>query len=184
MPQGGPASDDELMKRYARGDAAAFEALYRRYEAPVYGFCLRYLGDPDRAADAFQETFVRLIDARDDYEPRGRFRSWLFTVARRVCVDHSRAASDRRASEVLPDELPAGAPGQDVERQVAARDEAARLLATLPAAQREVILLSRYHGFTYAEIADLVGSTEAAVKQQAYRALTTLRAQFAGERST
>lgn len=168
-------TDDSLMMGFVQGDADAFEMLYRRYEAALYGFCLRYLGDPDGAADAFQETFVRVIDARDDYQPRGRFRSWLFTIARRVCVDHFRATSDRRASRVLPEELPASAPGQDVEHRVAARDEAARLLATLPPAQREVILLSRYHGFTYAEIAELVESTEAAVKQQAYRALTTLR---------
>lgn len=163
------------MVRYRRGDVHALEALYERYASLVYGFCLRYLGDPDRAADAVQDTFVRLIDAREAYEPRGRFRSWLFTIARRICVDHVRARGHDGTPVAAPEDPAAGPAIGDVERRVAVQDEVTRLLATLPPAQREVILLSRYHGFTYGEIAELVGSTEAAVKQQAYRALKALR---------
>ncbi len=55
-------TDDALVRAYARGDIAAFETLYARYEARMFGFCLRYLGDRDEAAEAFQETFMRLVD--------------------------------------------------------------------------------------------------------------------------
>lgn len=170
--------DDRLMRQFAGGDESAFETLYRRYEAPVYGFCARYLGDLDRAADAFQETWIRLIDARDRFEPRGRFRSWLFTLAHRACADQLRdarrtdqlaavsAASARAAAEASPSKH---------EIAVTSRDEVTWLLGALPSDQREILLLARYHGFTYAEIAEMTDSTEAAVKQKAYRAIKAVR---------
>ncbi|GIW53142.1 MAG: RNA polymerase sigma factor SigK [Gemmatimonadales bacterium] len=164
------------MRRFASGDGESFATLYRRYEGAVYGFCLRYLGDPDGAADAFQETFVRVIDARHRYRPRGKFKSWLFTIARRVCADHYRRLSRTQA----PLEAVHSTPSQVAARgssegALMARDEIVRLLAALPADQREALLLSRWYGFTYREIAEMSNSTEAAVKQRVYRALVTLR---------
>lgn len=83
--------DDVLMTSYSQGNVTAFHQLYECYERRIYSFCLRYLGDADAAADAFQDVFVRVIDARHRYEARGRFSSWIFTVARRVCMDKIRA---------------------------------------------------------------------------------------------
>ncbi len=94
MTAGG--ADDALMVRFAAGDVVAFDELYEHYEAPIYGFCLRFLSDADSAADAFQEIFMRVIDSRDSYQPRERFRSWVFTVARRVCVDRVRERAHAR----------------------------------------------------------------------------------------
>ncbi len=169
--------DDALMQRYAAGDVAAFDELYEHYEAPIYGFCLRYLSDADSAADALQEVFVRLIDARTSYQPRGRFRSWVFTITRRVCVDRSR--------ERMHEPLEAGGRDTHVGRSfvddIEHRDEVERVLSVLTPEQREVLLLHRYYGFSYGEISEMVGATEAAVKQKAYRALLDLRN---GRRST
>jgi RNA polymerase sigma-70 factor (ECF subfamily) len=165
------------MARYAGGDVAAFQELYDRYEGRLYGFCLRYLGDRDAAADAFQEVFERLIDARNKYEPRSRFASWLFTIARRVCLDRLR--EDRRnesleagAERPVLEVDDTGHPDDDLAR----RDEVQRLIRALPVKQREVLLLSKYYGFSYGEIAEMLGSSEVAVKQRAYRALQALRA--------
>ncbi len=172
--------DDALMVRYARGDVAAFEELYHRYEARLYGFCLRQLGDSDVAADAFQEVFKRVVDARRTYEPKGRFASWIFTIARRVCVDQLRSIE-----RVAPTEADANSreleasPASPIEDRLAQQDQLQRLLALLPAEQREVLLLSKYEGFSYGEIARMLGSTEVAVRQKAYRALKTLRAHVA-----
>lgn len=171
------ASDDVLMARYAEDDLSAFRELYARYERRIYGFCLRFLGDPDAAADAFQDAFKRVIDARHRYRGRGRFESWIFTVARRACLDQLR--KDRRAA-ALGDARHAGErePGvaESPERRHATEDELLRLLSRLPPEQREVLLLSKYYEFTYREIAEITGSTEAAAKQKAYRALLALRA--------
>lgn len=175
--------DDTLMERYAAGDASAFEELYERYEGRVFGFCLKMTGNRAAAADAFQETFRRLVDARDRFQPRGRFESWLFTLARRACADLLR----KRKVHASLEEVSEGerARGEDARRpgdedpveRAADREEARRLLATLTPGQREALVLHRYHGFTYAEIAEMTGSTEAAVKQRAYRALKRLREQ-------
>ncbi len=178
----GGDEDDVLMARYAQGDEAAFEALYLRYEERVYGFCLRFLGDSDAASDAFQETFKRLVDSREAYQPRGRFQSWLFTLARRACLDQVRSAE--RAASVAADPTlapPDPADMTSVAEHVANRDEAQRLLALIPAEQREVLLLSKYYGFSYGEIAELLSSTQVAVKQKAYRALQTLREHMRAE---
>lgn len=165
------------MARYAQGDIDAFEELYARYEGALYGFCLRYLGDPDGAADAFQEVFKRVVDTREAYEPRGRFRSWIFTIARRVCTDslrQARSAAPLEAATAARPEALASEPR--FEERVVHRDELQRLLAPLPEEQRQALLLSKYEGFSYAEIAEITGSTEAAVKQKVYRAIQTVRA--------
>ena len=169
--------DDVLMERYAGGNLGAFEELYRRYDRRVYGFCLRYLGDPDAAADAFQEVFVRVIDARERYQGRGLFAAWVFTVASRVCVDLLRE-HQRTATHAARDGKPTTGASQvgNPEKRLVAMDEVQRVLGALPVEHREVLLLSRYYGFTYGEIADMTGSNESAVKQKAYRALKSLRA--------
>lgn len=181
------SEDDRLMMRYAGGDPEAFRHLYDRWEDRVFGFCLRFLGREAPAADAFQDTFRRLIEARRDYEPRGRFRSWLFTLARRACIDQLRSSPDEE--EPLPPRAegpsrrgPTGGrrvsprfPDASSEEEVSRRDEIARLLSVLTEQQREVLLLAKYEGFSYREIADITGSTEAAVKQRVYRALKRLR---------
>lgn len=170
-------SDDDLMRRYAAGDVKAFQRLYERYEERVYGFCLRRLGDPDAAADAFQDAWRRVVDGREGYEPRGKFESWLFTLVRRACVDLRRRRSDRESGAGLDEEcVPApAAPGTSPEDRLARRNALRRLLARLTDGQREALLLSKYQGFSYREVAEITGSTEAAVKQKVYRALNKLR---------
>ncbi|MFQ5690838.1 MAG: RNA polymerase sigma factor [Gemmatimonadota bacterium] len=175
--------DDELMARYARGDIGAFEQLYDRYESPLYEFCVRQLADRDDAADAFQEVVRRVVDARHEYEPRGTFAGWLFTIARRVCIDRLREAARTSPLETVRDPGgPRHVTGASHEHRLLFRDELQRLLALLPPEQREVLLLSKYSGFTYGEIARMVGGTEAGARQKAYRALKTLRAHLASER--
>ncbi len=166
--------DDRLMAQFAAGDAKAFNELYARYEVPVYALCLRLLGDPDAAADAFQDSFIRLVDTRHDYHGQNRFRSWFFTVARNLCFDRLR--HDRRWGRSLEFHADGPAdPRPSVAHTVEFRDLVARILGALPRDQREVLLLHRYHGFSYAEIAEMTGSTETAIKQKAYRALIHLR---------
>lgn len=172
------ASDDELMRRYADGDVGAFERLYDRYEGRVYGFCLRRLGDRDAAADAFQDAWRRVVDARRRYEPEGKFESWLFTLVRRACIDlrRSRPDAEERDADPFDESVPTPAdrsPAAD-ERTVR-REELRRLLDRLTEEQREALLLSKYEGFSYREVAEITGSTEAAVKQTVYRALKKLR---------
>ncbi len=170
-------SDDELMQRYADGDMRAFERLYERHEGRVFGFCLRRLGDRDAAADAVQDAWRRVVDARERYEPRGKFESWLFTLVRRACADLRRSRPDAERREDPSDESVRSptARGPAADEEAARRDELRRLLDRLTDGQREALLLSKYEGFSYREVAEITGSTEAAVKQKVYRALRRLR---------
>ena len=85
--------DEVLMARFAAGHTEAFEALYDRYEVPLFSFCLRLIGDQELAQDAFQDTFITVIEQRLRYRARARFRSWLFTVAHNT--RSGRASSSR-----------------------------------------------------------------------------------------
>lgn len=178
--RGLPETDDEvLMARFAAGDHDAFEALYERYEAPVFSFCLRLLGDRDLAEDAFQDTFMSLVDQRFRYRDSGRLRGWLFTIARNVCLDRLRLVE--RRTKLLSLHATSGSPRRDdPERAVESRDELSRVLAAIPPDQREVLLLHWHAGFSYAEIAQMMSSTEAAVKQKAHRATLALRSSVQG----
>src|SRR4051794_31635112 len=93
--------DDELMLRYRDGDAVAFEALYRRHRASLYRFLLLQLGEAARAEEVFQDVWMRVIDARDRYQPRARFGPWLYAIAHNRLMDAWRASG---RAEVLAQE--------------------------------------------------------------------------------
>jgi len=122
-----------------------------------------------------------MVDGRETYRSQGRFRSWLFTIAHHACADQARDARRFSLDRNEAQQAATYSAGAGAEERVAVRDELGRVLALLPREQREVVLLSRYYGFSYGEIADLIGGTEAAVKQKAYRALKTLRAALSAQ---
>src|SRR5437868_7586916 len=118
-------TDEELLAAYQQGDPGAFESLLRRYRAPLFTFLLRMLGDRERAEDLAQETFLRIVKGAAGWEHRARFQTWLFTIARNLCVDQSRRDRFRRAD--TPDahgkngkpplDGPRRGPGFDPERE-------------------------------------------------------------------
>lgn len=179
-------TDEELMRAVQAGDEAAFRLLYRRYDRRLLGLLVPYVGDPGLAEDLLQETFLRLFRQRAAYEPRGAFRTWLFAIARNLALDQLRrrrslrespgASEDESRVGADPEELPDPAPG--VLGVLAGREAATALRAALldlPEVDRAVILLSRLEGLQYREIAEVLGSTEGAVKVRAHRALLALR---------
>src|SRR5205814_1951876 len=107
-------SDGDLIRRVARRDAYAFEALYRRYARPVFGLALRRLGDRMNAEDAVQETFAAIWRSARTYKPeRGAGAPWLYAVARNAIVDRSRSRSEPPGEGP---ELPSDVPAQERER--------------------------------------------------------------------
>ncbi|MGH7406516.1 MAG: RNA polymerase sigma factor [Candidatus Methylomirabilales bacterium] len=179
-------TDEELMRAVQAGDEAAFPLLYRRYERRLLAFLAPYVGDLARAEDLLQDTFLRVFRQRASYESRGAFRTWLFAIARNLALDHLRRLRSRRESTSplgeksqaggAPESLadPASDPLGVLSGRHAARALQAALLE-LPEEDRAVILLSRLEGLRYREIAEVLGSTEGAVKVRAHRALLTLR---------
>lgn len=109
----GGTDDAQLMTRYATGDVAAFETLYGRHKGPLYRYFLRQCGDPEVAAELFQEVWVRIIKARERYEPRARFTTFMYQIGHNCLVDHYRKAGrsltdgngEPPSGEELPDPL-------------------------------------------------------------------------------
>jgi len=172
----GVEADDDLMTRFKGGDPTAFEVLYDRYEAPLFGLCLRLLGNRAEAEDALQEAFAKVVDRRGSFEPQGRFRSWIFTIVRFTCMDRLRVA---KTEQQFLEGMDASERAEPHEGQVLVRTDVDRLLMGLPIDQREVLVLHRLYGFSQAEIAEMLGGTEASVRQKSYRALKALRTRVA-----
>jgi len=179
-------TDEELLAAYQQGDAGAFELLLRRHRAPLFSFLLRMLGDRERAEDLAQEAFLRIVKGAQAWEHRARFQTWLFTIARNLCVDASRRDRFRRADSLDaqgPDDEPAmvdSVPGGEIDPSRGA--ESARLrpvlqkaLLGLPAEQREVFILREQAGVPFKEIAEMVGVNENTVKSRMRYALEGLR---------
>lgn len=168
------ASDSELMRGYAEGDAGAFDELFQRYEQRVYRFFRRRTSE-ERAADLYQELFLRLHRFRDRFDPDRPFAPWLFRIARHVLVDDFRRALGR-PEEALDAAAAEPVPAPDAERRAADRELAGRLLGSLSADQAGVVVAAKVEGVEYADLARQLGRSVDAVKQTASRALRRLRA--------
>ena len=179
-------TDEELLAAYQQGDPEAFEDLLRRHRAPLFTFLLRMLGDRERAEDLAQETFLRIVKGAQAWERRARFQTWLFTIARHLCVDQSRRDRFRRADS-LDAQGPDGEsamvdsiPGSEIDPARAAESRRLRpvlqqALLSLPVDQREVFILREQGGIPFREIAEMVGANENTVKSRMRYALEGLR---------
>src|ERR1700682_5351932 len=93
-------TDEELLAAFQQGDVDAFEALLRRHRAPLFTFLVRMLGDREKAEDLAQETFLRIVKGAAAWEQRARFQTWLYTIARNLCVDKSRRDKFRKTDSL------------------------------------------------------------------------------------
>ena len=178
-----------LMARWQAGDEGAFDQIVHLYSAHVFSLLTRFLGRTHSGRDALVHgVLLRVLGAKERYEPSARFTTWLYSICWRICINESERSSRRRTSSLeglgggerressalqLVDEA-APSPGDALERgDLVAAVRAA--IADLPDSQRIAMVLSRYHQLTYAEIASVVDSTEKAVKSLIHRARETLR---------
>jgi len=162
------------MRRFSDGDSAAFDVLFERYGAPLHGYLWRLLGDRALVDDLTQTAFLSLVRARGRFRPGARFRPWLYAIATNAARDHLRRSHERlTATGELPAELAAEeVPTEDAPLQAAVQ----RALAQLPESWRTVVVMHRFEGMPFAEIAEALETTEGAVKVRAHRGYERLRA--------
>ena len=173
-------TDDRLMQALAEGDPTAFDELYGRHSRAVFGFLISRVGDYHASEDLLQAVFLRVLRERKRYRGSGRFTSWLFTIARNLALDHLRRRC--RSLEVTADDdlVISGRPGPDRdprELAAAAEDAAAvhRALELLPEPQREALILRRFSGLSFAEIAEVQGQSVSSAKMRVFRGMAKLR---------
>ena len=177
-------SDEMLMVRYQKGEEEGFNALFARHEGRLYNFFLRRLEDKSLSADLYQKTWFNVHRSRQRYDPQRPFRVWLFSVAYNVLKDEFKR---RAASREIQADAALETTGRSIMSPVEHRLEQsetravlARAMKALPDGQREILLLSKYEGLGYPEIAEIMGLSVGAVKQKAHRAFLTLKSKLAG----
>jgi len=181
------ASDEMLMVRYQRGDREAFAELVRRYSGPIYNFSVRHLRHAPIAEDVTQEVFLRLVQKAAEFKHEARFSTWLYTIARNLCIDHLRKLKHRRHASLdqsgsdeapLGERLAAGGAAADTERSAVSSEVLHAIesaVDALPEEQREVFLLREIANMPFKEIAIATGVGENTVKSRMRYALDRLQ---------
>ncbi len=183
--------DAALMLRVKRGDRAAFEELAARYQQPVLNFIFRTLPDATEAEDLAQGVFVQVWKSAARYEPSAKFSTWLFTIARNLCLNElrrrSRHPADSLDAPAHPDsDEPRGHSVEDKHGSAAPdtllrgelEAKVAEAVAALPENQRTALLLWQRDELAYEDIAEVLDCSLSAVKSLIHRARETLKARL------
>jgi RNA polymerase sigma-70 factor, ECF subfamily len=165
-------TDEELMQAVATGERAALAELCTRWERRLYAFLHRASGGRD-VDDLYQETWLRVVRGARGFDPARRFSTWLFQIALNLTRDLAR----RITAEPVPEsvlEAALAAPAGDRAAGVDSALDARRLLAALPAPQRDVVLLRVLHDLGEQETAVILGCPRGTVKSRLHHALERL----------
>jgi RNA polymerase sigma-70 factor (ECF subfamily) len=179
--------DAALMLRVKEGDSAAFAQLVEKYKRPVMNLAYRTVRDPTEAEDLAQNVFVQVYRSARRYKSSAKFSTWLFTIARNLCLNEI-----RRRSRHPAESIDAPHPEHEDQPQVQFEDKKTALptdlllqdeleqkigeaLAGLPENQRTAILLCRQEELSYEEIAEVLGCSLSATKSLIHRGRETLK---------
>jgi RNA polymerase sigma-70 factor, ECF subfamily len=182
-----PDPDAVLMLRVKRGDRAAFAELVEKYKQPVMNFVFRSLRDEIEAEDLAQNVFLQVYKSRSRYKQTAKFSTWLFTIARNLCLNELRRRSRHPAESIeethaenedqprqqYEDKSQLAPPETLLQGELAQKIEEA--LAELPENQRSAILLCRQDDLSYEEIADILDCSLSATKSLIHRGRETLK---------
>ena len=170
--------DNQLMLDFVRGDESAFAVLFERHRKRVLNTAYHFLGDRDAAQDAAQEVFVKVYTSGKAYRPNAAFTTWLYRITANACLDEvrkrkrSRLATNEELLDCIVD--PAASPEVQARSNELAREVRAAI-ASLPESQRLAVILQRYEGLPYQQIADVLKTSVPAVESLLFRAKHSLR---------
>ena len=182
--------DAALMLRVKQGDATAFTRLVDKYKQPVMNLAYRTLRDLTEAEDLAQNVFVQVYKSARRYEPSAKFSTWLFTIARNLCLneirrrarhpaeslDQTHSEADDQPLHQVEDRRVASPPEELLHGELEQKITAA--LAELPENQRTALLLCRQEELSYEEIAEVLGCSLSATKSLIHRGRETLKSKL------
>ncbi len=187
-----PASVDpgwDALARTAAGDAGAFSLIVESHQERLLRLCERMLGDADEARDAAQDVFLKAYRKVGDVQPQGQVYTWLYRIAVNHCLNKLRrrrlvrflrfesrpTGPDAADSPIFDPPDPGADPAEALEarqRWLATR----KTIAKLPDNQKAVLILARFEGLSYRQIAEVLGITEGAVESRLVRAMRRIEA--------
>jgi len=186
---GSSRTDNELFALYLEGDVESFRELFGRHARGLFNFAYRMLGQPPQAEEIVQEAFTRVVRRPPDLARGTKFSTYLYSVARNLCIDELRKRRVRRHASLdqarsgeegegrtLAEKLPADVPATDAEamnRELRERIDAA--ISQLPEKQREVFVMREFAEMPFADVAEAVGCSENTAKSRMRYALERLR---------
>ncbi len=186
--------DEVLMDRMARGDTSALEILVRRHQDSVMSLIYRFVGDRLRAEDLSQEAFLRVWRAARGYEPKAKFTTWMYRIVANLCLNEVKNPWRKRLfsldrlgpAEWEPEEQEGTSEVQDdtpsPEEILLARERSRQLAAALGSLsknQRMALILKRYYGLSYEEIAKILDCSVSAVDSLLVRGKRNLQKKLA-----
>lgn len=167
---------EQLLRRTARRDRAAFAALYAQTAAKLFGIALRIMGQREQAEEVLQESFVAVWQRAGDFDPaRGSAMGWLVTIVRHCAIDQLRRGSARPESRSAPEEALLALVSPDSTDSRAELGALQRCLDELDEAPRRAVLLAYCYGLTREELAARLAVPVGTVKSWLRRSLERLK---------
>ena len=169
-------SDESLMEAVKKGKLENLGILFDRYNKRIYNYFLRSTLDPDESNDLTQNAFIRVMRYRRSYKVGSSVEAWLFQIARNLVKDHFKkikVMKDRvEYMEVMPDV------GEGANETIEQENRLLQAMKRLPDEKRELLVLSKFQGLKYEQIAAMRSSSVSAVKVQVHRTVNQLREYF------
>jgi RNA polymerase sigma-70 factor (ECF subfamily) len=180
-------TDETLLREYLQGKEGSFELLVRRHSRELYQFVLRFTGDAVAAEDVVQESFLQVHHSAATFDPKRRFKPWLFTIAANKARDALRRRTRRREvpfeATIGGEENEAGgrfldllasdegaAPDEEIQADEN-RQLVRQIIESMPEHLSEILILGYYHRFPYKDIAEIVGIPLGTVKSRLHAAV-------------
>ncbi len=158
--------DRQLVERFQRGDKTAFDKLMRIYHGKIYRLAYRFTHDVEDALDLSQEIFLKAFKSLGDFKHQSSFYTWLYRIARNLCVDylrHKKTSFQTIPLEEVSDVLTYSSPCDPVEVKEL-RGEIAKAISALPPQQKQAFILRYYEGLDLESIARVLGCRESTVR--------------------
>jgi RNA polymerase sigma-70 factor (ECF subfamily) len=174
MPSDEQLTDGQLLQRHTDGDEHAFRQLFERWSPAIMGLMCRSVRSRQDAEDLVQQTFLRLHRARHDFDGSRTLRPWLYTIAMNLRADFHRRRGRNR--EFVVEKMPEPTDEASDIRRLRDAQAVQVAIEQLSEGSRRVIELHWFEGFTFAEVADILGISRSAAKTRAHRAYQTMRA--------
>jgi RNA polymerase sigma-70 factor (ECF subfamily) len=180
--------DAQLMLLVREGDDTSFALLLERHRGPVVNFLYRMVQNRAVSEELAQEVFLRVYRSRETYEPTAKFTTWLYRIATHVALNSIRDRKKEKGHESLDETMPDGLERHVPDRQPTVEQEMVRevklrevrqAIEALPAKQRAAVLMHKYEGLDYAQIATVLSCSESATKSLLFRAYEALRDRLA-----